>query len=164
MFEVNLKYIAVMAGLLASATCTAQDKAQTRDQAQAMAAVLRKAGEPKDRCSLGARLVDGAIVTSVSDGAPLQPGDRLLAINKIDVSGKTADYVLGILRGVGPDSVIEVSLERNSVLMNAALVCQNSRPVIQQYWQVLMRQHAGISTSALVNFVDGMIWERSVQG
>ncbi len=128
----NVNGLVVMAGALAvSVTCAAQDKGQLRNQAKTMAEQLRRAGEPIDRCSLGARLVDGGIVTSVSDGTPLRPGDRLLKINQVDVSGKSADQTVSVLRGIKPGSSIEVEIERSLSRSTIKMVCENSRPFIE---------------------------------
>lgn len=75
--------------------------------------------------------MDGAIVTSVSGEAPLHLGDRLLTVNQLDVTGRTAEHVVSILRGIGPGSTVEINLERNSAQKNVTLVCENSRPVIE---------------------------------
>lgn len=132
MFELKVRGLVAIACVMAvSQTCAAQDKGQVKDQAKSMASVLRQAGEPMDRCSLGAKLVDGPIITSVSDGTPLQLGDRLLTVNKIDVAGKTGDNVVRILRGIGPGSTVEITLERNSAQQTIAVVCENSRPYIE---------------------------------
>lgn len=132
MFELRVRGLVAIACVLAvSQPCAAQDKGQVKDQAKAMAAQLRQAGEPKDRCSLGTRLVDGAIVTSVAGDTPLQLGDRLLTINQTDVKGKTAEHVVGVLRGIAPGSTIQISLQRNSAQTNVTVVCENSRPVIE---------------------------------
>ena len=132
MFELNARIFAASVGLMAiSVTCIAQEKGQVKEQSKTMAAQLRQAGEPMDRCSLGARLVDDGIVTTVDGNTTLQAGDRLLTLNQVDVSGKTADQIVGLLRGISPGASIEVGLQRDSVPKNVTLVCENSRPVIE---------------------------------
>ena len=132
MTDVNARSLVALACLMAiSATCAAQDKGQVKEQSKTMAAKLRQAREPMDRCYLGATLVDGAIVTSVSGNTPLHPGDRLVTLNENDVSGKSADQVLSVLRGISPATTIEVGLERDSAQLKITLVCDNSRPVIE---------------------------------
>ncbi len=124
-------FLAIACAIAIPQLVVAQDKGQVKDQAKSMAAVLRQAGEPMDRCSLGAKLVDGPIVTSVSAGTPLQLGDRLLTLNKIDVAGNTGDSVVRILRGIRPGSSVEITVERSSAEKNLTLVCENSRPYIE---------------------------------
>lgn len=113
--------------MAASATCAAQSKDQVKDQAKTLAAKLRQAGEPKDRCSLEATVADGAIITSVSADVPLQPGDRLQALNQANVSGQSSDFVINILRGLGPDTTVDITLERNAERLNVSVPCTNAR-------------------------------------
>lgn len=110
-----------------SATCAAQNKDQVRDQAKTLAAKFRQAGEPKDRCSLEATVADGAIITSVSADVPLQPGDRLQALNQTNVSGQSADFVINLLRGLSPDATVDITLERNAERLNVSVPCTNAR-------------------------------------
>lgn len=126
------KQLVGLIGLFAiSMNCLAQDRREVRDQARSMAEKLRQEGEPRDRCSLGARVADGAIITNVDEGGTLHPGDRLLRLNHADVSGQSGDYVVEILRDISPDAVIEIELERDSAPTSLSLACQNSRPVIE---------------------------------
>ena len=111
-----------------SATCAAQNKNQVRDQAKTLAEKFRQAGEPKDRCSLEATVVDGGIITSGSADVPLQPGDRLQALNQTNVSGQSADFVINLLRGISPDATVAVTLERNAESLNVSVPCTNARP------------------------------------
>lgn len=120
-------------GLAVSATCGAQNKGQVRDQAKAAAAKLKQAGEPKDRCSLEASVVDGAVITNVSAGDLLQPGDRLLTLNSTNVSGQSADSVINVLRGISPDATVAISLERNAERREVSLPCTNARPRSEVY-------------------------------
>ena len=123
--------LAIACAMAMSQMCLAQDKGQVKDQAKSMAAVLRQAGEPRDRCSLGAKLVDGPIVTTVTSSTPLQLGDRLLTLNKIDVAGKSAESVVGILRTIGAGATVEVAVQRNSSQQTITVACENSRPYIE---------------------------------
>ncbi|MPS34682.1 MAG: PDZ domain-containing protein [Stenotrophomonas sp.] len=110
-----------------SVTCAAQSKDQIRDQAKTLAAKFRQAGEPKDRCSLEATVADGAIITSVSADVPLQPGDRLQALNQTNVSGQSGDFVINLLRGLSPDATVDVTLDRNGDRLNVSVPCTNAR-------------------------------------
>lgn len=132
MFELSARIFVASLGFIAiSVTCVAQDKGQVKEQSKTMAAQLRQAGEPMDRCLLGARVVDGGIVAAVDGATALQPGDRLLRLNQIDVSGKTADQVVSVLRGISPGASIGIDIERDSAQKNVTIVCENSRPLIE---------------------------------
>ena len=126
-----MKFAVMVGALSMSFTCVAQDKAQLREQAKTLAEQLRRVGEPMDRCSLGVRLVDGAIITHVSNGAQLKLGDRLLAINHSDVSGQPADFVVGVLRSIQPGASVEIKVARQSAQESVTAICENSRPVIE---------------------------------
>ena len=125
------KVVATAAGISLSVTCLAQDKSQVRDQAKTLAEKLRSTGEPMDRCSLGVRLADGAVVTNVSDATQLKLGDRLLTINNVDVSGRPADFVVSVLQKIQPGTSVEIGLDRQSASTSVTAICENSRPVIE---------------------------------
>lgn len=121
----------LVALLAVSMNCLAQDKREVRDQAKSMAETLRQSGEPMDRCSLGARVDDGAVIVYVDRGSSLQLGDRLLSVNHINVAGKSADEVVAVLRGIAPGTAIEVDVERGSGASTVSATCENSRPTIE---------------------------------
>lgn len=98
-----------------------------KSQAKAAAKELRRVGEPMDRCNLAATTNDTAVVTSVSGGNVLQPGDRLLALNGQDLAGKSKDAVGVVLRGIGPDLTVPVVVERAGTRTELSLPCGNAR-------------------------------------
>ena len=108
-----------------------QDKDQFRDEAKALESQLRGFGEPRDRCSLGAYIVDGAVVARTSNTATLRPGDRLLIINNVNVTDKRADDVIALLRELAPTAVVLITLDRQRQIIDVEVSCSNSRPTME---------------------------------
>lgn len=109
----------------------AQDKNAFRDQAKASLAQLQGQGEPKDRCSMGAFVGEGGLVTRTFSASALKPGDRLISINRVDVSGKQAEDIIALLRQTGPAAVIPVSIERGGQPTDVEVSCSNARPATE---------------------------------
>jgi hypothetical protein len=109
------------------AAAFAQDKDVFRAEARAAADKLRAAGEPKDRCSLGAVVGDGAVVTRIFAQTPLAAGDRLIALNGTDLAGKSVDEIVVLLRGIGPMAVVPARVERGGKILALQVTCSNSR-------------------------------------
>lgn len=105
----------------------AQDKNQIRDEAKSAEARLRGLGEPMDRCSIGAFVVDGGVITRKAEPSPLIPGDRLVLLNGVDTSGKRGDDIVGMLRTIGPSAVIPITLDRSGELVDIEVKCSNAR-------------------------------------
>lgn len=123
----GMLFAAALVSISAPTASSAQDKDQVRDQAKALEAQLRAAGEPKDRCSLRANIHDGPIVIRTSPGSALIPGDRLVLLNGTEVSGKPADTVITMLRSLPPDATIAATVDRGGELVDVSAQCINSR-------------------------------------
>lgn len=115
----------------------AQDEDQFREQAKAAGAQLRHAGEPMDRCSLGAFLADGAVVVRVVGSSPLKPGDRLAMLNHVNTAGKRSEDVVAVLRGISPSAVVPITLDRQGELLDLDVTCGNARQVSEALLKVL---------------------------
>ena len=120
--------IIVSSALVVPSIAHAQDKDAFRNQAKASVAQLQAQGEPRDRCSMGAFVGEGGVVTRTFSISALRPGDRLVSINRMDVSGKRAEDIIAILRGTGPSAVIPVSIERAGQSVDVEVTCSNARP------------------------------------
>jgi hypothetical protein len=121
----------VLIALLLSTPTLAQDKAKLKSEARTAAAKLRDAGEPKDRCSIGVILGEGAVVIRRVADTSLQPGDVVKAVGNTDVTGKDVDDVIGILRQIPPQAVIDLKISRGKVDQVIQASCANARPVTQ---------------------------------
>jgi hypothetical protein len=115
----------------------AQDRDQFREQSKAADAQLRRAGEPMVRCSLGAFVADGAIVIRVAESSVLKPGDRLVMLNHINISGKRSEDVIAVLRALGPSAIVPITLDRQGELLDLDVTCTNARPVSEALLHVL---------------------------
>jgi hypothetical protein len=104
-----------------------QDKSEIRSQAKTAEAQLRQSGEPMDRCSLGAFVADGGIVSRTFAATGLSPGDRLLTLNHLDVAGKAGQQIIGILRTIEPSAVVPVTLDRAGQTLKVDVTCSNAR-------------------------------------
>lgn len=109
----------------------AQDKDQFRDQAKALEAQMRVAGEPRDRCTLEATLADGAVVARTFGASNLKAGDRLLVVNHVNVVGKRAEDVIAVLRNIEPTAVVPLTLDRQGELTDTDVQCSNARPITE---------------------------------
>lgn len=112
------------------AVSLAQSKDGFRTQARTAAAQLRSAGEPKDRCSIGGVIGEGGIMMRTFADGSLRPGDQLLTLNGADVSGKSIDEMVVLLRGIGPTAAIPVRVERAGKPLDVQVTCSNSRPAM----------------------------------
>lgn len=121
----------VLIALLMSTPTLAQDKAKLKSDARAAAAKLRGAGEPKDRCSIGVILGEGAVVMRRVANTPLQLGDVVKAVGDTDVVGKDVDDVIAILRQMPPQAVVDLKISRGKVDQVIKAPCTNARPVTQ---------------------------------
>ena len=120
--------IIVSSALVVPSIAHAQDKDVFRNQVKTSVAQLQAQGEPRDRCSMGAFVGEGGVVTRTFSISALRPGDRLVSINRMDVSGKRAEDIIAILRGTGPSAVIPVSIERAGQSVDVEVTCSNARP------------------------------------
>jgi len=120
--------IVVSSALVVPSIAHAQDKDVFRNQVKTAVAQLQAKGEPRDRCSMGAFVGEGSVVTRTFSISALRPGDRLVSINRMDVSGKRAEDIIAILRGTGPSAVIPVSIERAGQSVDVEVSCSNARP------------------------------------
>lgn len=123
--------------MLAPIAGNAQDKNQFRDEAKAAEEQLRALGEPKDRCSIGAFVADGAIVTRATETSTLMSGDRLILVNGIKTAGAPGNDVIAILRGTEPAAVIPVTLDRRGELIDIEVSCENAREFSEAQLNVL---------------------------
>ncbi len=119
--------IIASSALVVPSIAHAQDKDAFRNQAKASVAQLQAQDEPRDRCSMGAFVGEGGLVTRTFSASALKPGDRLISINRVDVSGKRPDDIIAILRGTGPTEVIPVSVERTGQSTDVEVSCSNAR-------------------------------------
>lgn len=108
-----------------------QDRGQFRDQAKELAEKLRAAGEPKDRCSLGANIYDGPVVGRASAESALRPGDRLLMLDGKSIQGKSGDELISLLRAIPPEAQVAVTVDRGGEILDLTAQCMNSRPDIE---------------------------------
>lgn len=121
-------YVAALAVLLQSAPAFCQAKDTIQNEAKATAAKLRSLGEPKDRCTIGAIVVDGGIVTRRIATTPLAPGDEILAINQTDVAGKANGDIIALLRTIPAAATIPVTVRRDGKSLDLQVTCTNARP------------------------------------
>lgn len=133
--EIALMRIALI-GLVLAATSMpqfafGQDRGQFRDQAKEVVGKFRAAGEPKDRCSLGANIYDGPVVGRASAEGALRPGDRLLMLDGRSVQGRSGDELISLLRAISPDARVAVTVDRGGELVDLEIQCINARPDIE---------------------------------
>jgi len=112
---------------LLPALTQAQDKSQVRDQARAIEAQMRALGEPRDRCSLGANIHNGPVVIRTNTATVLKPGDRLIAINQVNVANTSPEDVIAQLREIAPAAHIPVTVVRDGQLSDLEVACINAR-------------------------------------
>lgn len=123
--------IIASSALVVPSIAHAQDKDAFRNQAKASVAQLQAQGEPRDRCSMGAFVGEGGLVTRTFSISALRPGDRLVSINRMDVSGKRPEDIIALLRGTGPSAVIPVGIERAEQPVDVEVSCSNARPATE---------------------------------
>ena len=137
--------VSALVGLTLSSSAFAQSKSALRKDAASAAAQMRAAGEPKDRCWLGAIFTDGAIVTrTFADGA-LKGGDRLLAIDDKSVAGWGGAQLLTLLRTMPPGGKVAAKINRGGAEQVIDVTCANSKPA---YVEIL----AGLDQAAKGKF------------
>ncbi len=125
--KILLQFLTLIAALNLTAACWAQDKATWSAQAAAYAAKLRASGEPKNRCSIGAFIVDGPTISRVFAITSLVPGDRLISLNHIDVSTMGVEGVISLLRGIDPLTTLQATVERKGARVDLQIACTNAR-------------------------------------
>jgi hypothetical protein len=114
-----------------------QDKSEIRSEAKAAEAQLREAGEPMDRCSIGAYLADGGIISRTFAATGLSPGDRLMTLNHLDVAGKSGQEIVTMLRAIEPTVVVPVTLNRAGETLNIDVACSNARAGMEAFLAAL---------------------------
>lgn len=117
--------LALVAGL--PTVCAAQDKNEVRNAAKQQAAALRALGEPMDRCSLGANIAEGGIVSRTFAVTTLKPGDKLLLLNGTSLTGKSPDNVIAMLRQLPATATVALKVERDGAPTDLSVACANSR-------------------------------------
>lgn len=117
--------LALVAGL--PTVCAAQDKNEVRNTAKQQAAAFRALGEPMDRCSLGANIAEGGIVSRTFGVTTLKPGDKLLVLNGNPLTGKSPNDVIALLRQVPATATVALNVERDGAPIDVSVVCTNSR-------------------------------------
>lgn len=122
-----LRVVTLLATLNLPVVCWAQDKNAVRAQAAAAAAQLRSFGEPKDRCTIGALVVDGPTIGRAIAATPLMPGDKLLLLNHTDVSAMSTGSVIELLRRTDATATIPATVERAGARVDLQLACVNAR-------------------------------------
>ncbi|WP_216821969.1 SHOCT domain-containing protein [Stenotrophomonas sp. SAU14A_NAIMI4_5] len=131
-FKDVFHYSVLLASALAvSGTCAAQSGKEVKALAKEAAQTLRAGGEPMDRCDLGARLDDAAVVVGTYNTEVLRLGDRLLSVNGKEITGQATSTAVAILKTLSPGSTIPLAIERNGAKSEVPLVCGNSRPRIE---------------------------------
>lgn len=143
MIATRFAVLATCAAALAPVAAQAQDKSQMRAQAKQAVAQLRALGEPKDRCFVGAEVQDGIVVTRVDAGSAFVPGDKVLSLNGVDLSGKSADDAIAVLRSVAPGTTMPATVERAGIVRQLQVACGNSRPLMEAYALGLDQAAAG---------------------
>ncbi len=87
---------------------------------------MEAVGEPASRCGLGALFVDGGIVVHTSRPEPLQPGDRVVSIDGIDVLGKTYSEIRGVLKKIAPTATVSIELLRADDTLKVDAPCEDA--------------------------------------
>lgn len=111
-------------------TSLAQNKDTFRGQARTAAAQLRSAGEPKDRCSIGGVVGEAGIVMRTFSETGLRPGDQLVTLNGTNVSSKSIDEIVALLRAIAATAVIPMRVDRARKPLDLRVTCSNSRPAM----------------------------------
>ena len=106
----------------------AQDKKEVRELSRTQEAKLRAEGEPRDRCTLGANIYDGPVVSRATPNSSLRPGDRIALLNRTNVSGRSADEVIAMLRDIPPTATVALTIDRGGELLDIDAQCFNARP------------------------------------
>lgn len=123
---------AALAATAVSGAAIAQDRDAFRADAKATAAQLRAAGEPKDRCSVGASFLNGGTVVDLfSSKSSLREGDRILALNGTDVSSRSTEEIGELLRQIAPTATVAVTVARGTETSDLQVQCSNSRPTFE---------------------------------
>lgn len=104
----------------------AEDRDAVRSQARTAAEQLRSAGEPKDRCTLGA-IQDSGTVVSLFRETPLHEGDQITRLNGVDVASQSTEQIVALLRSIAPDAIIPVAVHRGQASLELQVPCSNAR-------------------------------------
>lgn len=112
-----------IAALAISLPAQASPKGDLKDQARQLAQEMRAAGAPENRCYLNANFGEGHILSAEGE---LRPGDRLLSINGQDVTGANDDAMRAVLKALGPDANVPVSVERDGTKIDLQVQCANA--------------------------------------
>ena len=116
-----------MLAIASQSPVSAQDRDALRAEARTAAQQLRAAGEPKDRCTLGA-IQDGGTVVSIFRDTPLYEGDRITRLNGTDVGSQSTEQIVAILRNIAPDTTVQVTVRRGEESLDLQVPCSNARP------------------------------------
>lgn len=132
-----------LSAIAASSAATAQDRNQLKTEAKSSVALLRAAGEPKDRCATNAEIQGDNVVTRTFPGSSFVPGDKVLSVNGVVLADKTPNDVIAVLRTVAPDANIPATVSRGGGTRAIQITCVNSRPVMETYVLGLDQAAAG---------------------
>lgn len=131
-----LVFISVLSALF-SVALEAQDRRQVRDETKVLVEKLKAAGEPADRCSLGADIRQRLVVASTTPESTLIPGDRLIRLGDRSVEGMDQEAFLSLLRSKGPDEQLQLVIDRAGELVDVSVQCVNARPLVEPIFNAL---------------------------
>jgi hypothetical protein len=105
------------------APALASPKSDLRDLARKKASEMRAYGALEQRCFMDAEYTAGYITAGDRD---LKRGDRLLYVNNHDLSNTSDEDLLIILKGIAPDALIPVKVERDGQQLDLQVQCSNA--------------------------------------
>jgi hypothetical protein len=123
----NFRYLTAALAVAALAFPThayAGPDEDVRDVAKADLAKFRAEGWPESRCSLSAYFTDGGVI--YDSFGNLRDGDKLLYLGDVDVEGKSAEAIVAVLRGIGPDVVLPIRIERDGEAVDTTVQCDSA--------------------------------------
>lgn len=120
----HLTATVALAALSFSTAAYAGPDEDVRDAAKADLAKLRGEGWPQNRCSLSAYFTDGG--TIYGSYGSLQRGDRLVYLGDAHVEGQSAEAIVALLKGIGPDAALPVRVERGGEQIDTTVQCENA--------------------------------------
>lgn len=128
MRALTLRKMAALASVLVAihGPARAQDRDAFRGEARTAVQQLRAAGEPKDRCTLGA-IQDAGTVVSVFRETPLHEGDQITHLNSVEVGSQSTEQIVGILRNIAPDATVPITVRRGQQSVDLQVPCSNAR-------------------------------------
>lgn len=135
--------IVIACAMAVSSNAVAQDKASFRSEAKSSITLMRRLGEPKDRCTMAASIGDGGVVLSTLAASPLKAGDRIVSFNQIPVSAVKRDELAVMLRKIDPGTVIPLAIDRSGQRVDIEATCMNARPMTEGLLNVLGLVAAG---------------------